>query len=107
MKPPTPKMPRRNDAIALRERDRPGRSSRRLADWSENENEPPFRELCPSADAFGQRPKAAGETPAVPILTASFRLRRRARRTGFRENGADSLNGAGPGRHGGLADPMV
>jgi len=66
----------RNDSVEIGERDRPGRSSRRPADWlSAPRNSPNGASSCGS-NVFGGTPKTAGETPALPRATASFRLGR-------------------------------
>src|SRR5208282_941294 len=57
------------------ERDRLGRSSRRLADCFEKESAPPCGESCLIRNAFGGTPKAAGETPALPNPTKELWLK--------------------------------
>ena len=64
----------RDDSIEKGERDRPGRPSRRPADWSDAPWATPDGALVRRANVFGGTPKTAGETPALPRATESFRL---------------------------------
>src|SRR5438445_12006925 len=65
----------RNDAVEKGARDRPGRRRRRRADGSRRAGAAPNGIGSGPRDVFGQRPKTAGATPALPKATASFRLR--------------------------------
>src|SRR6266705_6756334 len=56
------------------ERDRPGRSSRRPADCCWGAAIVPNRSPCSRQIVFGQRPKTAGETPALSEAIAALRL---------------------------------
>jgi hypothetical protein len=55
------------------ERDRHGHSSRRLAGWSSRLNAELNDSPGSRQNVSGQRPKTAGESPALPKTTASFR----------------------------------
>ena len=52
--------------------------------------QPPFGGFGRGAEVFGQRPKTASGTPALPNASASFRLSVRARRA---KDGADHVGG--------------
>ena len=65
----------RNDSIENGERDRHGRSSRHRADWSAEGKRFTKRYSFSRRNVFGQRPKAAGATPALPSQIESVRLR--------------------------------
>src|SRR5580692_3581993 len=65
----------RNCSVANGERDRPGRTSRRPADCTAHTDEQPLGVSSHAPDAFGETPKAAGGTPALPTPSARFRLR--------------------------------
>jgi len=67
----------RNDAVKIGERDRLGRSSRRRADCFGRGKGALNGLDAVRENVFGQRLKTAGGTPALPIQTASFRLRER------------------------------
>src|SRR5205823_5526860 len=56
------------------ERDRPGRSNRRLAYCFWRAAIIPNRSPCSRQIVFGQRRKTAGETPALPEAIAALRL---------------------------------
>jgi hypothetical protein len=60
----------RNDSIKNGERDRPGRSSRRLAGWSSRMNDGPNSYPKSRQKVCGQRPQTAGERHALPKSTA-------------------------------------
>ena len=66
----------RNDSIKNGERDRPGRSSRRLAGCSSRMNDGSNSSPKSRQKVCGQRPQTAGELPALPKSTESFRLGR-------------------------------
>ena len=65
----------RNDAVKIGECDRLGRGSRRRADCFGRGKGALNGLDAVRGNVFGQRPKTAGGTPALPIQTASFRLR--------------------------------
>ncbi len=52
--------------LKLGERDRPGRSIRRRAEWSALITAGPARVLLPPVSVPGRRPETAGGTPALP-----------------------------------------
>lgn len=52
------------------ERDRPGRSARRLAEWPSGTNTELDGPLVARTNVFGGTPKTAGETPALPAHAA-------------------------------------
>jgi tetratricopeptide (TPR) repeat protein len=62
----------------LGERDRLGRSSRRPADWPAGSTRLTKWLTRWTGGVFGQRPKTAGGTPALPEPTESLRLKSRA-----------------------------
>ncbi len=64
----------RNDMVGIGERDRPGCRCRRPADCSEFGREMPSDSTYGGVGFFGQRPKTAGGTPALPETDTSFRL---------------------------------
>jgi hypothetical protein len=57
-------IPFRSDSLRNGERDRPGCSSRRLADWSLRMNAGLNGSPGSRQNVSGQRPKTAGDTPA-------------------------------------------
>ena len=64
----------RNHSHETGERDRLGRSSRRPADWPVGRERLAKRLTLWAKNVFGQRPKTAGGTPALPKRTKSLRL---------------------------------
>ena len=69
-------LPIRNEAVENGERDRPGRvqsASRRLVPATKMDS--PFSDSSPGVDAFGETPKAAVGTTALPNPSAWLRLR--------------------------------
>ncbi len=68
--------PSRNDPVENGERDRHGRfSPEGLRGWSAKGKRFTKRYSFSRRNVFGQRPKAAGATPALPFQIESFRLR--------------------------------
>jgi hypothetical protein len=63
---------REDDSINNGERDRPGRSSRRLAGWSSRMNNGPNSSPKSRQNVCGQRPQTADEPPALPKLLPHF-----------------------------------
>ncbi|HEY2953513.1 MAG TPA: hypothetical protein VGK40_13065, partial [Verrucomicrobiae bacterium] len=67
-------LPGRNNTVKNGERNRPGRTSRRPADWFEAPATSPDSARVRRGKVFGETPKTAGATPALPKSTVSFRL---------------------------------
>jgi hypothetical protein len=70
-------IPFRSDSLRNGERDRPGCSSRRLADWLSQMNTRLNSSPGSRQSVSGQRPKTAGETPALPyqlLISLRFQL---------------------------------
>ena len=57
------------------ERDRPGRSSRRLAGWSSRMNDEPNSSFKSRQKVCGLRPQTTGEPPALPENKSGFPIR--------------------------------
>ena len=58
----------RNYAVENGERDRPGRTSRRLADWERTANWSLIGDRFGGGQVFGETPTTATETVALPHL---------------------------------------
>src|SRR5437867_12070784 len=69
----------RNHAVENGERDRPGRTGRRLADWKKTIWKSLSGDSFVGGQVFGETPNTATETGALANLIASLRLRRTRR----------------------------
>src|SRR5437016_81193 len=63
---------RQHYAINDGERDRPGRTSRRLADWKRTARQSLNGDSFGMGQVFGETPNTATETVALPILTEAL-----------------------------------